>query len=429
MADNDDHQPDFDDAFRDEPASDAPLKRFSKPRRGSGDDVHGGATGEVPRPTASGARRRGGSSRRKAGGGAGRSSGRGGAVAAGGPFLQNPRARLGLAVLFALILTLVIVLVVRDCQRSQLENSYTSYLNSVAQVVQASADQGRDLREVLSNAEGLRPPQLRERIQAIATQADGLVDQSRELNPPGALAQSQASLVTLLQYRVTGLTNLANNLPALLQNQEEDFTANGIADQMQRFLASDVIYQDSFAAPASAAMAADNITGVEVPKLQPFLTNVNHVTTEGAKSLLPGLRRTAPATDNGEPTAGNLRGNQLIGTEALPSGTRLSRDSVTTIEASENLEWRVTVKNGGDFVENNVVVSVRFSYPSSPNEGETQEATIPVIEPDQEVSVTLPGPSEVDYREQGVLVVDVKPVPGETVIDNNTLEYAVRIAL
>lgn len=426
MADFDDDQPDFDDAFRDEPTSNPPLRRFSRPRgRPASGPADSGATGEVPRPRASGGRR--GRSGRPRGGGGGGS--RGGASGAGA-LLQNPRARLLLGIVFAIILALVVLLVVRDCQRSQLEDSYTDYLNNVAQIVQTSADQGRELREVLSNTEGLTPPQLRERVAAINTAAEGLVTQAEDLSPPGALSQSQASLVTLLQYRVNGLTNLATNLPTLLQAQEEDFTAGGIAQQMQRFLASDVIYEDSFAAPARAAMEKDDITGVEVPTLQPFLANDTLATTEGAKALLPGLRRTAATdADTGEPTDGNLRGNSLVQTEALPSETRLSADTPTTVEASENLKWRVTVRNSGDFVETNVVVTATFSYPNAPNDAEVREGSIPTVEPGQEVSIEIPGPTNIDYREQGNLVIEIEPVQGESVVDNNRAEYPVKIAL
>lgn len=438
MADYDDDEPGFDDAFRDEPDAKPPLKRFSRPRGG---DPRGepdpGATGEVRRPSASGARRgRAGGAGGSGRGRGGRSSSRGGGgrgAAGGAAILQNPKARLGLGILFAAILILVITLVVRDCQRNQLEDSYTGYLNGVAEIVTKSADQGKELRQVLSNTAGLKPPQLRAAIQDIGTQAQALVDQAEDLDPPGALSRSQGSLVSLLQYRVTGLNQLAANLPTLLQNDDDDFKARGIAQQMQRFLASDVIYEDSFATPARAAMADDNITGVEVPKLQPFLAKDALATVAGAKALLPALQRTAPAgggNDDSGDTSGNLRGTGLVKTEALPSETRLSPGSVTTVEASENLEWRVSVENGGDFTETNVVVKATFSYPNAPNDGEVREAAIPSIQPGEVVSINIPGPSDnIDYREQGNLVIEIAPVPQESNTDNNTATYPVKIAL
>lgn len=440
MPDHDDSTG-FDDAFRDdEPESGTPLRRrFSRPRADLDLDFDDDAsTGRRPRPGARGPRGRsgrgGGGGRRTSSGSGGRPRGGGGGAGGGAAaVLANPKARLGLFVVFAAVLILVITLVVRDCQRSQLEDSYNSYLNSVAQIVTTSADQGKSLREILANTEGRNPPQLRTEIANLATQAQALVDQANDLDPPGALSAANRGLITSLQYRVNGLTNLANHLPTLLQANEEDFKANGIAEQMRRFLASDVIYEDSFAVPAQAAMKKDDITGVEVPKLQAFLTNPALAVPAGAKNLLPGLQRTAPAAggpDQPDDASGNLRGTGLVKTEALPSETRLTPGSVTTVEASENLKWRVSVENGGDFTETNVVVRATFSYPDAPNEAEVREGSIPSIEPGQVVTIEIPGPTErIDYRAQGNLVIEIEPVPGESNVDNNRAEYPVKIAL
>ena len=81
---------------------------------------------------------------------------------------SRPRGRLILAIAFAAILILVITLVVRDCQRNQLEDPYTSYLNDVAKLVNESAQQGQQLRQILANPRGERPPQLRQKIQTLS---------------------------------------------------------------------------------------------------------------------------------------------------------------------------------------------------------------------------------------------------------------------
>lgn len=431
MADHDD-SPGFDDAFRDdEPEPKSPRRRFSRPSRDADDDA---STGQAPRPTASGARRgsrpsSGSRGRARSGGsGGGRDGGSGGLA-----ILSHPKARLGLLALFAAILILVITLVVRDCQRSQLEDSYNSYLNGVSQIVTASAEQGKQLREVLNNAEGRNPAQLRAAIAELATEAQGLVDQAEGLDAPGAMSQADRGLITSLQYRVNGLTTLANHLPTLLQSDQEDYKANGIAEQMRRFLASDVIYTDSFRQPALVAMKDDDITGVEVPELQAFLSNANLALPDGVKALLPRLERTGGSSggdDDDGNTQGNLRGTGLVKTEALPSETRLNPESVTTVEASENLQWRVSVENGGDFTETNVVVRATFSYPDSPNETEVREGSIPSIEPKQVVTIDIPGPTErIDYRADGQLIIEIEAVTGESNIDNNKAEYTVKIAL
>lgn len=347
--------------------------------------------------------------------------------------LQQPRARLLLGIAFAVVLVIVIALVVKDCQRSQLEDSYTQYVNGVAQIVTKSAAQGAELRQVMANPRGDKPPQLKAKITAIAKEAQALVDQADDLDPPGSLSTPQQSLVNgVLAYRVTGLTKLAENLPTLLQGTNEQTKASGIAQVMKRFLASDVIYEDSFAGPAAEALKEDDITGIKVPPLAPFLPNAALASPEGAKSLISDLqRRTGQSGGTGTSSSGNLRGMSLESTVAAPSDTRLTVGETASVQSTELLKWQVTVKNGGDFDETNVIVKAAFFYPASPNDVETREVAIPSIASGESTTVELPGPSseKVVFGDQGTLKITVEPVDGETRIDNNSAEYPVKITI
>lgn len=344
--------------------------------------------------------------------------------------LQGPRGRLILAIAFAVVLVIVIALVVKDCQRSQLEDSYTSYINGVSQVVTKSAAEGAALRQVMANPRGDKPPVLQAKINAIAKNAQGLVDQAEDLDPPGAMKDAQASLVTALEYRVTGLTTLAAGLPTLLQGTNQQSKAAGIAKPMQRLLASDVIYDDSFKGPAMEALDKDNFHGVEVPPLQPFLPNPALASAEGAKALIADLSRRTTQT-GGADASGNLRGTSLESTIAKPSDTRLTVGTTAQVQATEDLKWSVTVKNGGDFDESNVIVKASFSYPATPNDIDTRQVAIKSMPSGETVSVEIPGPAsdKIVFGDQGLLKIEVVPVTGETRIDNNTAEYPVKITI
>jgi hypothetical protein len=454
MAEFDDERSDFDDVFAD-PPEDAERDARRESRRGAdADPIDSGATGEVPRP-GSGApldpppefddseeappprrsrgRRSGGSggsgrsrssSRSRSGGGGGGSGASGGVAV-----LQGPRGRLILGIAFAVVLVIVIALVVKDCQRSQLEDSYTSYINGVSQIVTKSAEEGAALRQVIANPRGDKPPQLQAKINVIAQNSQTLVDQAEDLDPPGALKGAQASLVTALEYRVTGLTTLSENLPTLLKGSDLQSKAAGVAKPMQRFLASDVIYEDSFKGPAMEALNEDDITGVEVPPLQAFLPNTALASAEGAKALVPDLERRTTAA--GGDAAGNLRGTSLESTVAKPSDTRLTVGQTATVQATEDLKWSVTINNGGDFDEANVVVKASFSYPATPNDVDTREVAIKSLPSGETVSVELPGPAsdKIVFGDQGTLKIEVVPVTGETRTDNNTAEYPVKITI
>ncbi|WP_217914471.1 DUF11 domain-containing protein [Miltoncostaea marina] len=351
--------------------------------------------------------------------------------------LQQPRARLLLMAVFAIILVVVIALVVKDCRRDQLVDSYTGYINDVAQIQTASAEQGAALRQVLANPRGDKPPQLRQKIAAIAEDARGLVERAEDLDPPGALSSPQRSFVLALEYRVTGLSTLAQNLPALLQSTDTQRKAAGIAGVMEIFLASDVLYKTSFQGPARTALEDDDITGVEVPALQPFLPNTTLVSAsseDGARSLIPDLQRRTAARGGGggeDAEAGTLRGTSLESVLVLPSEDRLSPDTATTVQSTDLLKWRVTVKNSGDFDESNVVVRASFSYPDSPNDVDTKEVAIESIASGETATVDVPGPGTeaVIFGDQGTLVIEVVPVTGETRVDNNTVEYPVKITI
>jgi hypothetical protein len=450
MAEFDDDRPDFDAAFGDEP-EEPRLRRFPRPRRRRDpEEPDSAGTGEVPRPRgrggalppeedeldfgmgdepaaprrrassrgSRGARPRGGRPPRRGGGGGG-----GGAVA-----LQGPRGRLLLGIAFAIVLIVVIAFVVKDCQKSQLKDSYTGYLNDVAGIVTESAEQGTRLRQVIANQRGDRPPELRRKIQALAGEARALVNRAEELDPPGALSGAQRSFVTVLEYRVTGLSSLAANLTALLQSNDQEFKALGLAERMQRFLASDVIYADSFEGPAKVALEKDDISGIQVPKGQPFLPNPALASPDGAKTLIPGLQRRG-GQQGGSDGSGNLKGTSLVSTEALPSEQRLAPGSLTTVQASDQLKWRITIENGGDFTEAGVVITATFSYPDTPNEADTKETSVATIDPGDTTSVEIPGPTNPVFGEQGTLKIEIEPVSGETNTDNNAAEYPVKITI
>jgi hypothetical protein len=389
-------------AFDDEPAPSPRTTRTSRPR-----------SSRAQRPRRP--RSRGG-------------RGGGGARGGGAAILQQPRARLVLAIAFAAILILVITLVVRDCQRSQLEDSYTNYLNDVSTIVVTSAEQGKELRQIMNNPRGDNPPQLSQKIRALAGKAGTVVGGAEDLDPPGELSSPQRSLVTTLEYRVSGLNALAENLPTLLQSRDQQTKAIGLADPMQVFLASDVIYRQSFVGPAGQALEEDDITGIEVPAGQPFLPNPALASPEGASTLIPALERSGPA-QAGEPGAGNLRGTSLVSTEALPSETRLTPGTPQAVQASDQLKWRVTVENGGDFNETGIVVKASFSYPSDPNAVDEKETSIEELGSGMTTAVEIPGPTTPVFGEQGTLKIEIDPVSGETNTDNNAAEYPVKITI
>ena len=62
--------------------------------------------------------------------------------------------RIGIAVAGVIILIIIFTLVIQGCRRSQLEDSYKSYMGDVTTIVTASAKEGDSLQQILANHSG-----------------------------------------------------------------------------------------------------------------------------------------------------------------------------------------------------------------------------------------------------------------------------------
>ncbi len=328
----------------------------------------------------------------------------------------------------AIVLIVVLVLIVRGCQRSQLEGSYASYMSDVTTIVTASGKESDLLQEILQNKDGAKAPELQVQVRDLGTKAEALVGQAEALSPPDSLGAPNQSLITALQYRVTGLKALADSLPSVIDSKNRAYSSATLASAMQRFLASDVIYQDSFVGPSKRALTDADITGVQVPDRQFFLSGVraDQASPTGAGQLIPALQRTG-TTDGTTDGTGGLHGTGIASVQALPQGVELQAGADTEIQASDTLQWQVTVENAGNFTESNVIVRVTFASDASPGDAQTVEKEIASIAAGEQQSVTLPGPKSPTFGEASVLKVEVVPVPDEERTDNNRAEYPVKI--
>ncbi|MFN8123558.1 MAG: hypothetical protein U0237_14110 [Thermoleophilia bacterium] len=419
----------------DEPAPGSARDRARSRARGrSGGGGRGGRAGAAAGRL--GARARGGVSRTRSGGGGGRGGGgrRPASAGGGGLSANSPLVRMGGIALFVILLVIVLAFVIKDCRHDALVDSYKQYVNSAAQISEDSANQGQKLLVVMNNSKGENAAALQKQVRSLANQADELRNRADGLSAPGKLKDADNALLLALQYRANGLRELEKFLPQIIQQSDDVLAARTIKGSMQKFLASDVILRDSFIDPTSAALRDENITSVAPPDRQTaaFLRGANDrfASDAGAKQLVQPLKRQKGATNGNNNTGnGNLRGTRLVSVIADPSGTQLSTAGAS-VAASSELKWRITVLNGGDFVESGIKVTVTLTYPSNPNTPvDSQEATIKTIEPDQEASVSIPGPPQdaVELGQKGELKVSVAPVEGEQNTGNNSATYPVTI--
>jgi hypothetical protein len=340
------------------------------------------------------------------------------------PF-SNPRVRLLLGVALAVVVVAIIVLFVRQYERSRLVDGYTSFVNQSSQIAQSSAAVGTNLIHTMENTSGQPANQLKANIASLDAQAAHQVAQAQALDAPSGAADAKRALVLALQYRKNGLDALSTNLDSIVHSSGSVANAT-VASAMQRFLASDVIVQDSYLAETAQALRNESI-GVSVPSTSSvlFLPGANQafVLPGGAARLVTSMQHVgSAATGQGAP-----RGLSLVSVVAEPGSLSLTPGNAATIPESSNLHWAVTVQNGGTFVENNIKVSASLSYGTTPVD--VQINTIATINPGQSLVVSIPGPqaSAVKLGTAGLLHVQVGTVPGEQNISNNAADYPITI--
>jgi hypothetical protein len=340
-----------------------------------------------------------------------------------GPTNLTPLLRLVGLIAFAILIVVLLVFWIQSCQSAGKEKTYKDYMSKVSEVASSSQQIGKGLSQALT-AQGLKEAQVEQRVAGLARQEQLGVERAREITPPGTLRDEHQALIQALQFRVSGLNGLASALAATAKTKDTTRAGTVLADQMQRLLASDVIYADSFKAPVSAELSRQGVTGTNanggplVPN-STFLQTSELVTPQAMATVLGQIRGSAaPAS------TGGLRGTNLVSVKVQPQGTELSTTQQTKVILRTNMSFQVTVQDSGHSQEANIPVTLTIVQAGHPNYTKTEN--IGFITPGEQKTVTFTNfPAGAFEIKPAVVKVEVKPVKGETNTSNNSNDYPV----
>jgi hypothetical protein len=338
------------------------------------------------------------------------------------PTNLTPLLRLIGLIAFAILIVVLLVIWVQSCQETGKDKTYKSYMSKVSDVAGSSQQIGKQLSSVLLQ-QGLKESQLEQRVAGLARQEQLDVQRARAITPPGTLRDEQQALIQALQFRVSGLNGLASALAATANTKDTTRAGTVLASQMQRLLASDVIYQDSFKAPAAAELARQSVTGTNdsggplVPDSN-FLQSSDFVTPTAMVTVLNRIRGGATT-----PSTGGLRGTNLVSVKAQPAGTELSTSTQTKVVVRTNLSFVVTVEDSGDSQEANIPVTLRIIQAGVPDV--VKHAKIDFINPGQQKPVVFTNFPAPNFRTTAQIKVEVQPVQNESNTSNNSADYPV----
>jgi hypothetical protein len=336
----------------------------------------------------------------------------------GPPHGVVPVLRLTAFVVFVIVIVLVFALVIQSCASSSRHSAYAGYLDRVDTIAAQSSANGKAVANALT---ALKVNEIVSKLQGIADQERQNVRAAERLDPPGRLRDENQYLIQALQLRAAGIDSLATAFQQTAGSKNNSKDANALADQADRLLASDVVWDDFFRALTVNQLQRDGISGITVPESHSI---ANTLVTPHAMALV--LQRVRGASTGG--TVTGLHGTNIISTKANPGGQVLSSDSLNTVTASTDLSIAVTVEDSGDFQETHIPVTLTIT--GGANRApivKTQE--IQLINPGEQATVTFTDLGAVSIATEQTLKIDVKPVPGEIKTDNNSAQYPIILSL
>ena len=333
----------------------------------------------------------------------------------------TPLLRLIGLIAFAILIVVLLVFWAQSCQAGAKRDSYRSYVTQIGEIGKDSERIGRELNDVLTTP-GIKPADLDKQLLGLVQQQQIDVQSASELDPPGPIRAAHESAVEALQFRVTGLQGLAEAFRRTVGSKEAATAGALLASQAQRLVASDVLWDDAFAAPAKTVLQDEDVTGVEVPDSN-FVQTPDLASTRSMVPIWQRINGTSATTTGG---GSGLHGTGIGSVKVLPGGQALSTSTENTVEASTDLGFAVAVQNTGDNQEVKIEVTLRIQQTPAPI---VKKQEIQIINPGETKTVVFRDFPSVDFGERRTLRVDVAPVPDESNTGNNSAEYPVIFSL
>lgn len=316
--------------------------------------------------------------------------------------------RRALALGAGLVVLILIVLGVKGCLDARAHRALTDYARNVEQIVNSTEQTSKDFFGKLENPGSLSVTEFTAQVNADRSAVDSYATRVDSLSAPGELSHAQSTLELVYELRKSAMDEIASKMGTALGNAGAARATAVITRQMQKLLASDVLYESIVRPEIGHELEANGVEGGEVPKSS-FLPSTEWLDESKVSSAL-----TAVSGSTGAATPG-VHGIELIGVSI--NGTELSAEGANAVAVEEAAEVEVSIENQGESTENGVQVAV------SVNGGNTLEGTIEQVAAGEIGSTTIP----LTPTPKGEASIEVKagPVPGEHITENNEATYTV----
>jgi hypothetical protein len=322
-----------------------------------------------------------------------------------------------IAIVAALIVLVLLVLAVRGCLNARKESAMEDYVTDANALVSESNAESRSLFRVLQGPGGQdQAVNTESALNAQRVASSGLVDRADDLDVPDELSTAQRYLLETLELRRDGIAGVADAIPQALADQERRQSTNRVSQMMRVFSASDVIYSGRYVPNLTSALEDEDVNA-DNPVRSSFLPDTQWLDPAFVADQVAGIR----SGDAGDQAAApGLHGNGL-GTVTL-GGVALIPGGSATVPLTNDLAFEVQVANQGENTETDVTVRATVGEGSDAIELEEQLDTIAAGETK---TVTIALDQQPPTGQNVPITVEVEPVPGEEMTDNNSGDFSV----
>jgi hypothetical protein len=317
--------------------------------------------------------------------------------------------RRGLALGGGLVLLILIVLGIKGCLDARANRELSDYARNVTQIVEETQQTSKKFFERLEDPGNASVTDFVDQVEADRSAVDTQASRIDELGTPGDMSRAQGNLELAYQLRANAMDEIAGKMRTALGEAGAERAMEGIAKQMQKLLASDVVYEQVVRPEVDGVLASNGISDSDLPE-NTFLPDEKWLEASTVSDALGGISGSSSADVSG------VHGTELGG--VLVNETELVEGAPSTIAGEEGVEVEVQVQNQGESTESGVTVAV--TYEGSTVKGEIDE--IPVGEIGTATIPLTPTPSG-----EVTLEVVVEPVLGETVTENNEASYTLLV--
>lgn len=315
--------------------------------------------------------------------------------------------RRGLALGGGLIVLIVIVLGIKGCLDARANRELSDYARNVTQIVDETAQTSKTFFGKLEDPSSITVTDFVEQVNADRSAMDSYASRVDGLGAPGDMGSAQNTLELVYELRAGAMNEIADKMSTALGEEGSAKATAGIANQMQKLLAADVLYESIVRPEIDGVLADNGITGDDVPK-STYLPDSKWLDEAEVAAALGSVDGSA----GGEAETPGIHGLGLVSVSV--NGSELAEGVPVSVSAEEGVEVEVQVQNQGESAENGVSVSVTF-------EGNTLQGDIPSIEAGEIATAAIPlTPTP---KGEVTLEVNVDAVAGEKVTDNNEASY------